>query len=103
MRIAPVGQLAAHAPQALELAGATFEFCKDEQHVLSMSRAREFVVDYRAAGGPVDAREIDLLMGLMRIWLRRDALGSLAWGSTLEDAYVQGQVRAFHALVDASL
>lgn len=90
-------------PTLLELAGATFELCKNESNGLDVGRARRFVADYRAANGPVPDAEIELLLPAMRVWVRSDALTSLAWGSHPEDAYVQGQIDAFAALADTRI
>ena len=38
---------------AVELAGATFELCRSDEHVLQCDWADEFVASYRSAGGPV--------------------------------------------------
>jgi len=89
-------------PLALELAGATFEFCRDDDHVLDYDRARAFVAAYCRRGGPVPARELGMIVPLARWWVRRDAQAALAAGPSVDD-YARNQVRAFHALRDVRL
>jgi Ser/Thr protein kinase RdoA (MazF antagonist) len=85
-------------PLALELAGATFEHCRDDEHVLHFDRAEALVQSYRAAGGPVPQREIDLLRPLIRVWIKQDVLTSLSFGADPADEYVLKQIHAFTAL-----
>lgn len=85
---------------ALELAGATFEFCRDDRHVLLTRRAQAFVGAYREAGGPLPDREIAMLLPLMRWWVREDARTSLAWSAESANPYARKQVEAFWRLAD---
>lgn len=91
------------APLAVELAGATFEFCRNDEHVLQVERAREFVAAYRNAGGPLPDHEIAMLLPLMRWWVRKDARTSLAYSSGAENPYARNQIRAFGVLADLRL
>ncbi len=85
-------------PLAVELAGATFELCRDDEHLLHTDRAEEFVAAYRDAGGPVPEREIEMLGPLMRMWIRDDVRGSLACEGDASSDYVTKQIRAFRHL-----
>jgi Ser/Thr protein kinase RdoA (MazF antagonist) len=85
-------------PAAVELAGATFELCRNDEHVLQLDRADAFIEGYRAAGGPVPNREVQFLLPLIRLWIRDDVRSSLAHGSAASDAYVAKQMRAFREL-----
>jgi Ser/Thr protein kinase RdoA (MazF antagonist) len=85
-------------PLALELAGATFELCRNDEHVLSYDRAHEFVAAYCAAGGPISTREIEMMLPLIRVWLRDDVRSSLAYGARVDHPYVVKQMRAFGKL-----
>ena len=89
---------AAVRPLAVELAGATFEMCRDDEHVLHLERANEFVASYRAAGGPVPERELGMLLPLTRLWVRNDARGALAHSGGPDDDYAAKQMRTFRAL-----
>ena len=44
---------ASRRPLILEVAGATFELCKDDSHNLHFDRADEFILNYQEANGPV--------------------------------------------------
>lgn len=85
-------------PLALELAQATFEICRNDKHALQFDRANEFVAIYRAAGGPIPAHDIELLLTLIRVWIREDVRWSLASGSDVCDDYIVKQMRAFRQL-----
>jgi aminoglycoside phosphotransferase (APT) family kinase protein len=85
-------------PLAVELSGATFEMCRDDEHLLQLDRANDFVASYRVAGGPVPERELDMLLPLIRLWVRNDARGSLAHIGHTDDGYAARQMRAFRAL-----
>jgi len=85
-------------PLAVELAGATFELCRDDEHLLDTGRAEEFLASYRDAGGPVPDRDIEMLGPLMRTWIRNDVLGSLASGGDASSDYIAKQIRAFRSL-----
>ena len=85
-------------PAALELAGATFELCRNDEHVLQLDRADAFIELYRAAGGPVPNREVEFLLSLIRLWIRNDVRSSLAHGGDVSDDYVAKQIRAFREL-----
>ncbi|HYT73367.1 MAG TPA: phosphotransferase [Vicinamibacterales bacterium] len=85
-------------PAALELAGATFELCRNDEHVLQFDRADTFIELYRAAGGPVANREVEFLLPLIRLWIRNDVRSSLAHGGDVSDNYVAKQMRAFREL-----
>jgi Ser/Thr protein kinase RdoA (MazF antagonist) len=85
-------------PLAAELASATFELCKNDEHVLQFDTANEFVRAYREAGGPIHDSEINLLLPLIRVWLRNDALLSLAYDGHSGSDYATKQVRAFSDL-----
>ncbi len=89
---------ACEQPLALELAGATFELCKRQDNSLDLERADDFIAAYRSADGPVAAEELRLLLPLMRLWIRRDAVLNHIHDSALNHDYVQGQARAFRAL-----
>lgn len=86
------------APLALELAGATFEFCRDEAHAVDMTSAQAFVAAYHEAGGPVPPHEIDDLMYYLRLWLRRDVALNLACGANEDDPYIARQIALFRQL-----
>jgi len=83
---------------AVELAGATFELCRSDEHVLQCDWADEFVASYRSAGGPVLNDEIALLLNLVRVWIRDDVRSALAYGGTVSDEYVAKQMQAFQKL-----
>ena len=85
-------------PLAVELAAATFELCKNDEHVLQLDHADRFVAAYRAAGGPVHDHEIKMLLPLVRLWIRNDARLSLAYDGDLGSDYVAKQIRAFRDL-----
>jgi Ser/Thr protein kinase RdoA (MazF antagonist) len=86
-------------PLALELAGATFELCRDDQHHLQLDRADAFVATYRAAGGCVPDDELALLPALVRVWVRNDARMALAGAPNLAtNVYAARQARAFREL-----
>ncbi len=90
---------AAVGPLALELAGATFELCRDDHHVLDLDRADAFVMAYRAADGPVPDRELAMLLPLMRVWIRSDVRSSLATDPAIAaNGYAARQLRAFREL-----
>jgi len=86
-------------PLVVELAGATFEFCRNDDHVLDFKRADAFVAAYRNSGGPVPDSELTLLLPLIRLWIRNDARNSLAYdqGSGANE-YAEKQISAFQAL-----
>lgn len=86
------------APLALELAGATFEFCRDAEHELDIGKAQDFANAYREGGGPVQAWEMASLPRFMRLWLRRDVALNLAVGAAADDPYIQRQIEAFQRL-----
>jgi Ser/Thr protein kinase RdoA (MazF antagonist) len=85
-------------PLALELAGAIFEFSRDNQHLFQIDRAEEFIAGYMTAGGPLPRRELELLVPLIRLWIRSDVMASLRFGATVGDEYVDKQIRAFKSL-----
>ena len=91
------------APLALELAGAAFEFSRDENHGLDVGRARGFTAAYRAAGGPVPTHDLASLGQFMRMWLRRDVALNLLCGTDLSDPYIARQIAAFRNLADLDL
>ena len=68
-------------PLAVELSSAVFELCTDDEHRLQLDRADEFVATYLAAGGPASDDEIEILLPLIRLWIRDDVRSSLACGS----------------------
>lgn len=80
---------------ALELAGATFELCRDDEHTFRAERADDFIGRYRSAGGPVPAEELKVLLPLIRVWVRNDARWALALGERDGDGYAGRQTRAF--------
>ena len=90
-------------PTVLELAGATFELCKNDEHDLQVELANDFIASYRAAKGPVPAHEIQQLLPFIRLWVRYDAIGSLTFNAintrTYDrdgaDKYVQNQIRRY--------
>ena len=86
------------APLALELAGATFEFCRDEAHAVDMTSAQAFVSAYRKADGPVLSHDIDNLRHYLRLWLRRDVALNLACGANEHDPYIARQIALFRQL-----
>lgn len=86
------------APLAMELAGATFAFCRDTEHALEVSKANNFVASYRAAGGPISENEVASLVHFIRLWLRRDVALNLISGSETHDSYIREQIRAFTQL-----
>ncbi|MEN8143749.1 MAG: phosphotransferase [Gemmatimonadota bacterium] len=86
---------AALGPLVLELAGATFEFCKNDDHILQADRAREFLRAYLNAGGPVPDHELEMLVPFIRWWVRRDARWSLACTGGSQSAYARKQIEAF--------
>ncbi len=89
---------------ALELAGAVFELCRNDDHDLDIDRARSFVDTYRTAGGPVPDHELGQLQSFMRVWVRQDARGSLACAPVSQNLiYLQKQIRAFHSLARVQL
>lgn len=94
---------AAVGPLALELAAAAFECCRDDQHNLSISRASGFVNMYRVAGGPLPRGDLDLLVPLMRLWIKRDVESAMANPDGYDSAYVERQVRAFSNLAGVRL
>lgn len=87
-------------PLSLELAGATFEFCRSDEHELSLERAESFIRSYRAAGGPVSDEEISMLPSLVRVWIRSDVRTAIAHGGNLNDDYIAKQVHAFRQVSD---
>lgn len=94
---------AAVRPLALELAGATFEFCRNDEHELDLGRVRDFVAAYRAHGSPVPDREIRMLLRFLRWWIRADSRTSFTCSRSLDNAYTWKQVRAFVDLRQAHL
>jgi Ser/Thr protein kinase RdoA (MazF antagonist) len=84
-------------PLALELAGAIFEFSRDDQHFFQIDRAEDFIAGYITAGGPVPRSELELLVPLIRLWIRSDVMASLRFGATVGDEYVDKQIRAFQS------
>jgi len=90
-------------PLAFELAGATFELCRDDAHKLDYAKVDAFVDAYRSAGGPVPDRELEMLLPLMRCWIRDDARSSLAYEPNLEaNHYAANQIRAFRELATSN-
>jgi Ser/Thr protein kinase RdoA (MazF antagonist) len=89
-------------PLAVELSGAIFELCKDGEHRLQLDRADEFVATYLAAGGPVSGDEIEVMLPLIRLWIRSDVRSSLASGREGSDDYVAKQIRAFVELASCT-
>ncbi len=87
-------------PLVLELAGATFEFCRNDAHVLHVDRAQAFTRAYQSAGGPLPSHELKMLLPFMRLWVRADARWSIACEGDSESTYVRRQVRAFGELAD---
>lgn len=87
-------------PLAVEVAGATFEFCRDSGNRLDTGAAQLFIDAYRASGGPVPNAEIAVLSNFMRVWLQRDVALNLLCGAQPGDPYIQRQVAAFRRLVD---
>lgn len=85
-------------PLAVELAGATFEMCRDDEHMLQLDRTDEFVTSYLAAGGPLPEHELDVLLPLIRLWIRNDARGSLTHKEQTDYEYAARQMRAFRTL-----
>jgi Ser/Thr protein kinase RdoA (MazF antagonist) len=85
-------------PLVNELASATFELCKNDQHVLQFDRAEEFVAAYTAAGGPIPQIEIKMLLPFIRLWIRDDALFSIAYDGDSGQDYARKQIRAFREL-----
>jgi Ser/Thr protein kinase RdoA (MazF antagonist) len=83
---------------AVELAGATFELCRSDEHVFQFHRADDFVALYRSSKGPVPIDEIALLLKLIRVWIRDDVRSALASGGTVSDEYVVKQMQAFQEL-----
>lgn len=90
-------------PLVLELAGATFEFCRDDDHCLQLDRVYDFVRAYQAADGPVPKHEIEMLVPFMRLWVRSDIRSAMADADGFDLAYVKRQVRAFRRLADIRL
>jgi Ser/Thr protein kinase RdoA (MazF antagonist) len=90
-------------PLALELGGASFEFCRNDDHELDPERTREFVHSYVAAGGPVPPGEIRMLPVFIRWWVRQDALTSFAWNGKAGNTYAWKQVAAFDRLRNLTL
>jgi Ser/Thr protein kinase RdoA (MazF antagonist) len=85
-------------PLVIELASATFELCRNDEHALQFDRADQFVATYSAAGGPIPPNEIRMLLPLIRLWLRSDALSSIAYDEDSGGDYARKQIRAFHDL-----
>lgn len=91
---------ASERPLSVELAGAAYEFCRNDEYVLDTGRVREFVEAYRAHGGPVPDREIEMLLLFMRWWIREDARLSFAELPGTENEYAWNQARMFSAMRD---
>ena len=83
---------------ALELAGASFEFCRDPDHRLDPDGVRRFVSTYRANGGPVSDWEIEMLPRFRAWWVREDARRALTAGAGGDPEYARRQVAAFQWL-----
>ncbi len=71
--------------------------------MLDVKRAREFVTAYCENGGPVPTREVELLVGFMRWWIREDARVSFTECPGSSNTYAWIQVRAFAGLRDVRL
>jgi Ser/Thr protein kinase RdoA (MazF antagonist) len=85
-------------PLVIELASATFELCKNDEHVLQFDRADEFVASDIAAGGPIPHNELKMLLAFIRLWIRDDALLSIAYDGDSGRDYARKQIRAFRDL-----
>lgn len=85
------------SPLLLEVAGATFEMCRDDGHGLDEARARQFVAAY-AALGPIPPDELALLPRAMRVWIRMDVQTSIAYSDGEVSEYARRQMRAFDEL-----
>jgi aminoglycoside phosphotransferase (APT) family kinase protein len=85
-------------PLALEVAGASYEFCRNDDHELDDHAAQRFVAFYRESGGPLAEWEWAMIPDFRAWWVRRDALRSLSYGPDGDLNYARGQMRAFHVL-----
>ena len=83
---------------ALEVAGASYEFCRNDAHELDDLAAQRFVATYRASGGPLAEWEWGMIPEFRAWWVRQDALRSLSYGPDGDLNYARKQMRAFHAL-----
>ncbi len=85
-------------PLALELAGASYEFCRNEEHELDADAVQSFVSTYQANGGAISEREMDWLPEYRAWWVREDAKKALALGTDGDAGYARRQVAAFRRL-----
>lgn len=83
-------------PLVLEVAGATFELCKNDRHELLLDRADQFIEQYSASGGPVPKTELDEILPAIREWIRRDIAAGVETGAI--DDYVRLQMNALEKL-----
>ncbi len=83
---------------ALEVAGASYEFCRNDAHELDDHAAQRFVAAYQASGGPLAEWEWAMIPKFRAWWVRQDALRSLSYGPDGDLDYARKQMRAFHVL-----